>query len=440
MSMNFQYKWLGKRKLPHSLSPEERHTRCELSLLVNDHHYLRNEDLLNKHRVNNFVYVAAYPLAEFFAVNWWRLLCEAPKSDNIRSQHIDWLMSHKVGATAAGYYWPDLTIYTDGESVQLHLESGKEAKGPLRYLDTRSDWIAISEYESAISDFVSNIIARLDDKKVSNTDLKALWAELTLERSCPEITTRRRLEAIMGFDPDEAPQDVIAELVGAGSVYGSSSIEELTQALGMKVPEYLVALSGKLETHFSLPQTGSDEIKSIKGTPWERGYALADKLRKSWAIPKGNIENAMLADIIGVPVNKIECNEDAQLEGIGIGKRLDTDVVAFNLGKSRNESRRFMLARLICDALVTDSAERLLPCTDLKTSRQKLQRAFAQEFLCPYQDLVEHLNTETPNDDQQIIAAEHFQVSPMMISRIFQNHRHSGSPTGDGGSAPPPSR
>lgn len=327
-----------------------------------------------------------------------------------------------MGAAGAGYCWPDLTICSDGESVQLILEASTDAKGPLRYLDTRSDWVAISDYESELTNFISHVIARLEQKKVADSDLNALWDELTVERNTPELTAKRRLEAIMGFDPDEAPQTVISELVSANREHGPSSVEELTQALECKTPEFLASLNGKLKAEFTLPKVASDIALPTQGTPWQRGYALAAKLRESWSVPKGSIANNLLADIISVPVSKIESDEGSAPESIGIGKRLDADVVAFALGKSLVESRRFMLARLIGDAITTPAPERLLPCTDLKTSRQKFQRAFAQEFLCPYQDLIEHLNTDTPNEEQQELAARHFQVSPMMISRIFQNH------------------
>lgn len=429
MTVNFQCEWIGKRKLPDLLSQEERYTRCEFSLLVNGHHYFRNEDLLNKHRVNKSSHVATYPLAVWFVSNWWRLLCEAPKTESIKREQIDWLMSHKLGAAASGYYWPDLTVFSDGESVHFYLEAGQETKAPLRYLDTKNERVSIAEYENAVTSFVDHVITRLDHKKVTNSDLKAAWEELTLERSSKELTLKRRLEATLGFDPEEAPEGLIADLALAAAEHGRSSIEELIQAFGSETTDYLVSLDDTLKAEFQLQCAGLGWISTTSGTPWQRGYALAASLRKLWSLPKGRIDNITLADTIAVPVNKIECVESAPSSIIAIGKRRDSGTVAFSLGKARIESRRFMLARLIGDAIATGSAEHLLPCTEARTSRQKFQRAFAQEFLCPYQDVIEFLDTDSPSDEQQEIAAEHFQVSPVMISRIFQNHGQSIGPS-----------
>jgi len=423
MTMTFECNWLNKRKLPTGLALEERQTRCELALTVNEHAVFRNEDRLNDHKVNRSMHVSTYPLAYWFATNWWRLCWESPrKPSHLNDQ--EWLMSHNVGAAAAGYYWPNLTIASDGESVHLQQDATRETSAPLRYLDTLSEWISIEEFERSVSGFIEQSLERLSSKKVLNTNLHQLWEEVTAERSDPLLFKQRRLEARLGFDPDEAPEALISQLLSMMSKHGESAVEEIAQAVGQQAPETLSALKEKLKDSFRLeiPATESlHDLPTYTGTPWQRGYQLAGKLRELWALPKGKLDNQKFAECVSMPGEAIQRSEHSAVP-VALGRRNDPERIPFYLGKTRVEQRRFMLARLIGDAIITAPSESLLPCTDVGTARQKFQRAFAQEFLCPYSDVCEFLGTDSPGEEQKEAAAEHFEVSPFMISHIFENH------------------
>src|SRR5207249_11948004 len=85
-------------------------------------------------------------------------------------------------------------------------------------------------------------------------------------------------------------------------------------------------------------------------------------------------------------------------------------------------SRRFAASRLLGDYLGFANQERLLPATHAKTARQKFQRSFAQEFLCPIDALLEKIQTTQPNEDDISEAATHFHVSPLTIRTTLVNH------------------
>jgi Zn-dependent peptidase ImmA (M78 family) len=63
----------------------------------------------------------------------------------------------------------------------------------------------------------------------------------------------------------------------------------------------------------------------------------------------------------------------------------------------------------------------LLPATRLYTQRQKFQRAFAQEFLCPYTELKSYLGSGRLDDEAIEDAASYFQVSPLLIRTTLVN-------------------
>jgi Zn-dependent peptidase ImmA (M78 family) len=71
---------------------------------------------------------------------------------------------------------------------------------------------------------------------------------------------------------------------------------------------------------------------------------------------------------------------------------------------------------------LAQSEDAWLPSTDTKTVRQKVQRAFAAEFLCPIDHLMTFLGdtgiTEAALDD----AADYFGVSPLAVRSHLENN------------------
>jgi hypothetical protein len=89
--------------------------------------------------------------------------------------------------------------------------------------------------------------------------------------------------------------------------------------------------------------------------------------------------------------------------------------------KRNRPARRFEAARFIADYLGAEPRDRWLPVTDAATARQKLQRAFAAEFLCPIESLRAYLGDEfLPEAFED--AAEHFGISEMAVKSHLANH------------------
>ena len=82
-----------------------------------------------------------------------------------------------------------------------------------------------------------------------------------------------------------------------------------------------------------------------------------------------------------------------------------------------------MLTRLVAALLASHAEEMLLPATRVTTSRQQFQRAFAQEFLCPYDELKETIGTDALDEDDIEYAAYHFDVSTWVVMcTLVNNH------------------
>jgi len=98
--------------------------------------------------------------------------------------------------------------------------------------------------------------------------------------------------------------------------------------------------------------------------------------------------------------------------------------IDFYINQLPTTSRRFTTSRLIGDQLRFANGGRLFPATSTKTSRQQFQRAFAQEFLCPISALLEKIQSTEPDENDISEAADHFQVSPLMVKTTLVNHGH----------------
>ncbi|MCY4005348.1 MAG: hypothetical protein OXE84_00745 [Rhodobacteraceae bacterium] len=79
---------------------------------------------------------------------------------------------------------------------------------------------------------------------------------------------------------------------------------------------------------------------------------------------------------------------------------------------SKAVAQRFELARFVADRVRSEglSENQWLISSDLSTTRQKFQRAFAAEFLCPIDSLVDFLNGDFSESGVED-AADHYDVN-----------------------------
>jgi len=87
----------------------------------------------------------------------------------------------------------------------------------------------------------------------------------------------------------------------------------------------------------------------------------------------------------------------------------------------REDNQRFYLARLIGAALSASADQHVLPVSDAATALQKLERSFAQELLCPWQDLDAFTDENGTDDDGIADAASHFAVSQRLVVTTLIN-------------------
>ena len=83
--------------------------------------------------------------------------------------------------------------------------------------------------------------------------------------------------------------------------------------------------------------------------------------------------------------------------------------------------RRFEVARLLGDRFLGSGEEPLLPATRAATYRQKAQRSFAAELLCPIEALTELLSGDFSSESTEDAPAR-FHVSERTVLTLLGNH------------------
>ncbi len=403
----------------------EQTTLAELCIRVDGNIATDLEDLLAK-SVRKKARLSAYDLAVWFASNWWRLRWEP------ESRSHQWEMSHHLSAAGGGYVWPDVNFVSDGSLVLVRSRAteGRPAE-PIRYLSSFNYSVSADEFEQGVDRFIEAVFARLAGLDVDEHGLVDLWNDVKEERANPKLAKWRKLEALTGFDPEEAPKGLIQQLLDKESNWGSGAIEEVAAASRANAVADLQKIVASRDRATEVGISGFEcarqrIARQDKSTlfSWQRAERAALVSREAWSLPSGPVPTETLSDLFKISENLILKPGDDQTGLMPVGFRLsgNSEKINVSLQRKRTTGRRFALLRLVADHLLSEPEERLLPATDTKTERQKMQRAFAQEFLCPISDLEEFLGSGKPSDEFIDEAAAHFDVSPLLIKTKLVNH------------------
>jgi len=269
------------------------------------------------------------------------------------------------------------------------------------------------------------VIDRLAEEGIEETNLNRLWADLTSERADPDLSLRRRLEALAGVEPDE-DNPSINKLIAESSEVGSDAVAELAAEAGARQRFHTIAdlwaqaeLEG-YEAHaknaVQLREFGL--LPSISEAPaWKRGAEAARLLREQENLGVAPIHNKRLEELAGVKSGIIGDTT----------KRADLSFLIQEKGNGRvalhsgyETGRRFQLARLLGDETAMPGTSCNL-ATSAHTYRQKLQRSFAAEFLCPFDALLDELKGDYSTEAQTEVAGI-FSVSERTVVTLLVNN------------------
>jgi hypothetical protein len=409
-------------------TPEVLASTGRLRLHVGDINLTEHEDTFSR-TIRQEVLVSAYPLALGIAGNWWRLLHEPRPPERLRPT-TEWRLAHEWPAANAGTIWPALVMASEGDTIQFQatIAAGSREQS-VRYLNTLPAPISFSheQVESALDAFVASVLDRLEAWDGIHTELLDLWQELKDERADDEVSCYRGLEACLGFDPDEAPELLMEQSLHMAATMGARNFSEIapvygqasqSNAFGLQQLQQLLE-SPALEARLQLVAVFQKPIQAR--TPWRRAQQLSCALRQYLGLSNEPIPTDLLCDLFGLSPQVFESTLPTKRQPIAVAVPGPTGHIALHLRKRFPSARRFELARLIGDALITGSRPQpWFVSSDIPTERQKIQRAFAAEFLCPAEGAFEQLNGDYSEPAVEQVA-ERFGVSTEIVENLIAN-------------------
>lgn len=365
--------------------------------------------------------------------NWWRLLWESPPANGSSRE---WVFSHCLSSIGEGYVWPNIVISSDGlRTVMAASPTADAAPGLYRYVGAPApEEIATEDLEAGIRHFTHSVLELLHEANLKDTNLHRLQRDVDQAGRDAQTARLRRFEARLGHDPDEVDETVIRSSFESAKGLGTNAWEELAADSGLRgnatVPTTKTMTDSAKANGFDAQPEDAVKLLRHDGIPawgkvaaWRIGVAAAQELRKQEALNGEAIDNNRLSTLFGTTKAALELgNKYTQQLSFML---TDDGNSRLALRPKRETGRRFGLARLLGDQLLA-AGEPLLPATAAYTYRQRAQRAFAAELLCPYEAVVEFLGADR-SEERCSEAAAHFNVSSWAINTLLLNNEGQGA-------------
>lgn len=410
--------------------PEYRSTMAMFELCAGGTKLTQHEDIWSQ-TIRDDVLVSAYPLALWMASSWWRLNFEPLPAHNLRPT-TGWRMAHELGAANHGFVWPQIMFASDCEVMQIWAVPSKASpeNQSVRYLNGLNEPtnVSLGDFRRSVAEFVEAVIYRLEAVGIPDSDLARLWAEIREEFSNPESARYRRIEAEMGFDPDECSEDIMCQALRLDKIVGTAALTELAPIYGKAADGTSLDLIEKMATTEGIFGTPRPEILKDRSNivscqaPWRQAVDDARILRQTIGNTNRPVESAAIYDLLGLRPGDVEQWSPASRSSAGIAIPGQGKEFKFLPRKKHPVAKRFELSRFLGDYLLSGTGNcGWLTSTDLGTARQKYQRAFAAEFLCPINGLRDYLQddfTESALED----AAYAFEVSSETVRSMLANN------------------
>ena len=331
------------------------------------------------------------PLAFWFIDNWWRIRWEPTPH---RDLNAEWRLAHHLSSVGAGYHWPNVSIWGEGSRVGVAVHAdANNLKPSLKFVaKPRLDYVPSSIIEDAIDRFVRAVLESVGD---ASDGLGTEYRQLQSERTEPSVAAWRKLEAMLGFDPDDAPDGLVARLEALSEQYGSEPLQEAALAhqgkRGSRSAGQLHPCGQVFQRAGSRSPLPAETIadpayidRSSFQPPCLLGVDAANQMRDRLGVPPGPLRNPRLSEIVGTNVDHLKTKPrstfEYSLRPAAAPKKLAAGLA---LRSTWSHTRRFELCRSLGD-IIWSRDDAMCPLSAAKSERQKFQRAFAQGFLCPF--------------------------------------------------------
>lgn len=422
--MKFLIDWASDGE---NVSKEERATLCYLKILVGNDNACAFYDVSTGEHFE-CLFIPAVHLAEGIANDWWKIF-------GGRDEQFSVMPSRN------GFALPDLNFSYDGLTFEVKGNQNELANPNIKFWNTSSD-LARKEAESALSDFVSEVVEKLTCESVTNTEIQQLWSRIAESRDKPNEQLFCEASGALGADP-YVVQESDANLIELSSERFSSEVlieflagvkqsaprdsSRLNDA-GVEILEWLADVEERPRYQFRLHELDkvATEIKSqshrLPGErAWAQGYRVARAFRKAMNFNGTDTSFSIksLASKLGSPNFRKARGPWGINAAVSRSANGEAGVHLRSRGKTKLDiwSEEFTFARAVGDALCFTENEFSVVNSLKYAERQAVGRAFAAELLAPI-DRVMNLSDDGKDTDE---IAGMLNVNPNIVVHQIEN-------------------
>ena len=425
----FRFEWLDGEGMR---GPELAATFARLEIWIDGLCTTRVHDRRTR-TVRDAIFVPLYPIAEWAAEHYWRLLNEP--ANRAGSPGFD--AAHDLASADHGYALPRLEIYPEGGHARILVQPRRVEHFPVELIAEGERRVAHEDLQRALWDLMLAADERLAATGAVTTRFHDLLARRKDEEADPEMAEFCRLVAALGLAPDSVPDEVADAVEQAGKRLpietledvcasiepstlrgGTAWVETTRQRLERIEPESPDAARRFAE---ELVAAARDAGRQRAGPPWRWGYAIANRVGELVGAtdPEGSSLERLLAGL-GIADRVAEVERIDGIAALTLAGKSGTPRLAVT---PRTEpGRRFAIARGLFDFIVTGAPVPRL-ATRALDERQRAGRAFAAQLLAPAEAIAPKLPADRllqAEDLEELAAA--FRVSTEVIRHQVENH------------------
>ncbi|MHB1513716.1 hypothetical protein [Acidiferrobacter sp.] len=400
-ALQFTLEWVP---MARSNGTEIAHTAARLRLQAGPDNLTANRNVWSD-TVHESVLVSAYPLALWLAASWWRLHWEPLPAPGTHVS-LDWRRAHEMEAAGYGFVWPHTLWVSDGEAMHLWAVAARtqdKRRKAVRYVTGTGGPVSVplKDFTDGVEDFLTATVWRLKvcTRFYGDSTLRTQWDDLCRDRADPRRAEWRRFEAELGFAFGQCPNGLMDQVLILKDAMGRA-VSELLPAYGRLaglafVPlQALAGTAGVPGRPVDPRRMGSKTIP--QGASWLQAAVIAREVRAAMGVAEGALEDKALYELLGITKKAADGLTLGPHARAAVGIPVVSGAYRFLAREGDRSTRRFEWARLFADFLLPEEARGpWLASTDLMSWRQKYQRAFAAELLCPFEALQSYLNGNT---------------------------------------------
>ena len=401
-----------------NLSRQEWSTLCDLQIFIGNGNACTWEDL-DSHEVFRHLTLPAVHLAEGISADWWSIF---GSRDRLHS-----ILHHRTG-----FALPDLRFSYDGTTFYVSTKKLTYQNPRLRFGQELYETMPRQEAEQELSDFVRQVIGKLDNDGIQDSEVSTCWSRVNQSMEDPEESAFCETAGALGADPYSIEEVDASFIEEAGKLFSGEELIEFVAKfrLGRKNQvNRLTTLEAIREAEAKQPETSrlpelQDAAHQLRHAAqrrqgervWAASYRAARALREAMGMGEDVIHQspASVAERLGSSNFK----HVETLVGVdAVVSRSDNDVRVYLSKFGEQAAENFAFARAIGSAICFPDTQLSVVNELLGAELQAAGRAFAAEFLAPMEMIMDmHSDGVEIND-----ISSAFNVSPMEIGLQMEN-------------------